>query len=172
MESPDAVELIVEQWRRERPDCDVSPMEIFGRLVRAARLVEASQDVVFARYGLTGPDFDVLATLRRSGEPFRLTPTALRRSAMVSSAGVTKRVDRLERMRLVRRLADPADRRGVLVELTARARRLVDDVVEEHLENEERLLATLGTAQRERIARALRVLLACLESEPATRPGR
>ncbi len=163
MPAPDAVDLIVEQWRRERPDCDASPMEIFGRLVRAARLAEASQDVVFARFGLTGPDFDVLATLRRTGEPFRLSPTELRRTSMVSSAGVTKRIDRLERMGLVRRLPDPTDRRGVLIELTTRARRRVDEVVEEHLENEERLLAPLSAGQRQRVAGSLRLLLACLE---------
>jgi len=167
MTNPDAVDLIVEQWRRERPDCDASPMEIFGRLVRAERLVEASQEEVFGRFGLTGPDFDVLATLRRAGEPFRLSPTELRHTTMVSSAGVTKRIDRLERMGLVRRLPDPTDRRGVLIELTARARRRVDEVVEEHLENEERLLARLSAGQRLRVAGSLRLLLACLEDEPA-----
>jgi DNA-binding MarR family transcriptional regulator len=161
---PDAVDAIVEQWRRERPDLDPTPMEVFGRVVRAGRLTEDRQLPTFARYGLTGPDFDLLATLRRTGAPFRLTPTVLRRTAMVSSGGMTKRIDRLERLGHVTRVPDPSDRRGVLVELTPAAVRLVDEVVVEHLANEERLLAPLAPDQRQQVVKALRLLLAALES--------
>jgi DNA-binding MarR family transcriptional regulator len=160
---PDAVDAIVEQWRRERPDLDHAPVEVFGRLVRAGRLTEGRQDVVFARYGLTGPDYDILATLRRSGEPFRLTPTALRRTAMVSSGGMTKRIDRLERLGLIRRVADPSDRRSVLVELTPEAHELVDEIVVAHLANEEDMLSSLKPEQRAKVVEALRSLLAALE---------
>jgi DNA-binding MarR family transcriptional regulator len=150
---PDAVDAIVEQWRRERPDLDPSPMEILGRVVRAGRLTEERQRATFARHGLTGSDFDLLATLRRSGRPFRLTPTALRRSAMVSSGGMTKRIDRLERLGFVARSPDASDRRGVLVELTPAALQLIDEVVVDHLENEERMLAPLAHGSPRRCAR-------------------
>jgi DNA-binding MarR family transcriptional regulator len=163
---PDAVDAIVAQWRRERPDLDHAPIEIFGRLVRAGRLAEARQDVVFARFGLTGPDYDILATLRRSGEPYRLTPTALRRTAMVSSGGMTKRIDRLERLGHVRRVADPGDRRSVLVELTPGAHAVLDDIVVAHLGNEEAMLASLDARRRAAVVAALRDLLAALEERP------
>jgi DNA-binding MarR family transcriptional regulator len=155
---PDPVDLILEQWARERPDLDASPMGVVGRIQQLARELERALERVFTRFGLSRADFDVLATLRRAGEPYRLTPGALLESMMVTSGAVTKRVDRLERAGLVDRAPDPDDRRGVLVGLTAEGLELVDRVVEEHLENEENLLAGLTDAERERLARLLRKL--------------
>ncbi len=169
----DAVDRILEQWGRERPDLDASPMGVLGRISRAAQLVEQRVAPVFEAFGLSSADFDVLATLRRAGAPFRLNPTALSASSMVSSGGMTKRLDRLERAALVRRLADPADRRGVIVELTTAGRHLVDQAVEAHIANEERLLAALPAAQRSAFADVLRVLLSTLEQgEPNLAPTR
>ena len=99
----DAVDRMLEQWKRERPDLDVTATGIFGRISRIAALVEQSMDRVFEPHALTGADFVVLAALRRSGKPYRLTPTALSRSMMVSSGGTTKRLDRLEARNLIRR---------------------------------------------------------------------
>jgi DNA-binding MarR family transcriptional regulator len=113
---------------------------------------------VFARFGLSLGDFDVLATLRRAGEPYQLTPGALLEAMMVTSGAVTKRVDRLEQAGLVARAPDPTDRRGVLVGLTAEGIELVDRVVEEHVANEHHLLAGLTDGERERLARLLRKL--------------
>jgi DNA-binding MarR family transcriptional regulator len=152
----DAVDRILEQWARERPDLDASPMAVIGRVQQLAREIERALDRVFARFGLGVGEFDVLATLRRSGAPYRLTPGALLKSMMVTSGAVTKRVDRLERTGLVARAPDPDDRRGVLVGLTADGLKLVDRVVEEHIANEEDLLAGLTDAERERLARLLR----------------
>jgi DNA-binding MarR family transcriptional regulator len=143
---PDAVDLIAAQWRRERPDLDPFPMEVIGRISRLAALVQPELGRVFARFGVNGGDFDVLATLRRAGRPHRLTPGDLARSTMVTSGGMTKRLDRLEARGLVRREPDPDDRRGALISLTDEGRALVDRVVEEHLANEERLLAGLPPA--------------------------
>jgi DNA-binding MarR family transcriptional regulator len=165
--APDAVDRIIEGWKRERRDLDPSPMGVFGRVVRASKLTEAQQEQLFGRYGLTGPELDLLFTLRRAGPPYRLNPTALRRAAMVTSGGMTKRLDRLEALGHVRRLPDPTDRRGVLVELQPGAIRLTDEVVDAHLANEERLLASLSATERDRIADALRTLLLVLEdAEP------
>jgi DNA-binding MarR family transcriptional regulator len=154
----DPVDLILEQWARERPDLDASPMGVIGRVNRLGRELERAIERVFIRFGLSRADFDVLATLRRSGEPYRLTPGALLESMMVTSGAVTKRVDRLELAGLVARAPDPHDRRGVLVGLTPEGLELVDRVVEQHLENEENLLADLTSQERERLARLLRKL--------------
>jgi DNA-binding MarR family transcriptional regulator len=161
--SSDAVDAILEQWRRERPDLDPGPMGVFGRISRIHALVQESIESVFRRHGLTGADFDVLATLRRAGAPYRLTPTALGRSMMVSSGGTTKRLDRLEGRGLVRRSRDPADRRGTLVSLTAKGRAAVDLLVAEHVHNEQRLLETLTAEQRRQLAELLRVLLLAID---------
>jgi DNA-binding MarR family transcriptional regulator len=159
----DAVDAIVAQWRRERPDLDPSPMSVLGRISRLAALLERELDDVFARYRLAGSDFDVLATLRRSGEPYRLTPTELSRSTMVTTGGMTKRLDRLEASGLIRREADPRDRRGKLIALTDEGRELIDRAVEGHLENEERLLSSLSRSNRRELAELLRVMLLAID---------
>jgi DNA-binding MarR family transcriptional regulator len=155
----DAVDTIEAQWRQERPDLDPSPMTVIGRITRLAALLERELDTAFAEYGLAGCDFDVLATLRRSGAPFRLTPTELSHSTMVTTGGMTKRLDRLEAAGLIRREADPRDRRGKLIALTDQGRKLIDRAVEGHLVNEERLLAGLSRADRRQLADLLRGML-------------
>jgi DNA-binding MarR family transcriptional regulator len=161
----DTVDAMLDQWRRERPDLDVSPTGVFGRISRIAALVEQSMDGVFAPHGLTGADFVVLAALRRSGKPYRLTPTALSRSTMVSSGGTTKRLDRLEARGLVRRVPDPDDRRGTLVTLTDAGLKTIDAVESENVQNEKRLLAPLTRSQRSELTRLLRELLLALERD-------
>jgi DNA-binding MarR family transcriptional regulator len=155
----DAVDTIEAQWRQERPDLDPSPMTVIGRITRLAALLERELDTAFAEYGLAGCDFDVLATLRRSGAPYRLTPTELSRSTMVTTGGMTKRLDRLEAGGLIRREADPRDRRGKLIALTDEGRRLIDRAVEGHLVNEERMLAGLSRSDRKQLADLLRGML-------------
>lgn len=154
----DAVDRILEQWARERPELDASVMAVLGRITRLARELDAPLQRVFARFGLGEGEFDVLATLRRSGSPYRLNPSALVESMMVTSGAVTKRIDRLELAGLVAREPDPGDRRGVHIKLTAKGLRLVDQAVDEHLANEERLLASLSRREREQLARLLRRL--------------
>lgn len=155
---PDAVDRILEQWASERPDLDASPMAVLGRVKRLASQLDLPLQQAFGRFGLDHGEFDVLATLRRAGDPYRLTPGALVESMMVTSGAVTKRVDRLELPGLVAREPDPRDRRGVLVGLTPEGLSLVDRAVEAHLANEERLLARLPRREREQLARLLRKL--------------
>ena len=159
----DAVDSIEAQWRRERPDLDPSPMAVIGRITRLASLLDRELDTAFADYGLAGCDFDVLATLRRSGAPYRLTPTELSRSTMVTTGGMTKRLDRLEANGLIRRDPDPSDRRGKLIALTDEGRELIDRAVEGHLANEERLLACLSPPDRKRLADLLRGMLLAVD---------
>jgi DNA-binding MarR family transcriptional regulator len=155
----DEIDRIVAEWNRERPDLDVSPTETLQRITRLALLQSANFAEFFARYGLTWGEYLVLTALRRAGSPFRMNPTKLYRAVILSSGAMTNRLDRLEEMGLVRRLYDPTDRRGRLVELTARGRRLVDKVVVDHLANERRLLAALSVSEREHLAELLRKLL-------------
>jgi DNA-binding MarR family transcriptional regulator len=159
----DAVDRITAQWARERPDLDVGPMTVVGRISRLAGILDQRLRPVFAESGLGNGDFDVLASLRRSGEPYRLTPTELSAAMMVTSGAVTKRIDRLERDGLVQRTVNDADARGRVVALTPRGRELVDRVHPLHLANEDGLLRALDSEERSQLAGLLRKLLADLD---------
>lgn len=153
----DRVDALIAQWRRERPDLDPSPMALIGRALRLARAWSGSIENLFTeRFGLQPGWFDVLSALRRAGPPFALSPTALSESLMITSGGITKRLDRMEGAGLVARRPDPVDRRAVVVELTERGREVVDAAVEAHLANEERLLAGLSARERDTLERLLR----------------
>ena len=159
----DEIDLIVDQWQAERPDLDVSATHVLQRIARLYLLQSSSFAGVFTRFGLTFGEYEVLATLRRSGPPYHLNPTRLFSSIVLSSGAMTNRVDRLEAAGLVERLPDPDDRRGRLVALTERGRAVVDEAVVAHIRNEERLLSGMDPADRERLAGLLRRLLT---SEP------
>ncbi len=151
----DHVGRIMDQWGRERPDLDVSPQGVIGRLHRvAARLTEELVSV-YAEFGLGEGEFDVLATLRRSGAPYELTPGELAASTMVTSGAVTKRVDRLAERGLVTRRVGERDARGRVIALTPSGRELIDRAFEAHMANEHRLLDSLGDIDRTRLARLL-----------------
>jgi DNA-binding MarR family transcriptional regulator len=155
----------MEQWRRERPDLDVSPMGVIGRLNEASSLIARDRLApVFARFGLQSGEFDVLATLRRSGAPYALTPTELYEATMVTSGAMTARLDRLEKAGLTRRAPHPSDRRGVVVELTAKGRELTDEALTAHVANEHEILAGLTHEDREMLAKLLKKLIGSLRS--------
>lgn len=160
----DAVGQILRQWAVERPDLDVSAMGVFGRLSRAASLLQKSLAETFEGYGLNRGEFDVLATLRRSGDPYSLTPTALYRSMMLSSAAMTNRIDRLEERGLVARGPDPDDRRGVRISLSAEGLDLIERAVETHVEGEERLLEALSEEERQHLAQLLNRLMFSMQA--------
>ncbi|WHM40209.1 MarR family transcriptional regulator [Streptomyces sp. BPTC-684] len=158
----DHVDLLLAQWGERRPDLDVSPMAVIGRLKRLSRLIETELRRTFAEHGLDPASFDVLATLRRSAPPHLLTPAELMRSAMVTSGAVSQRLDRLESRGLVTRSPSPTDGRVVEVALTAEGRALTDRALPDHLATEERLLAALGPDRRDALADTLRELLESL----------
>lgn len=168
----DAVDDILAQWHALRPELDLRAMGTFGRISRVtgvgARLVEG----VLLEHGLALGDFDVLAALRRSGEPHRLTPTQLYRTLMITSGTMTHRLDKLEERGLVVRLDDPSDRRGTLVALTSAGARLVDAAVADHVANETRLLACLSRTERVALDGMLRKMLVSFEGELAARGAR
>jgi DNA-binding MarR family transcriptional regulator len=154
----DEVDRLVAAWRRERPDLDVTPLAVLSRVSRLARHLDRARANAFDEHGLEPWEFDVLAALRRAGPPYELSPGALLPLTLVSSGTMTNRIDRLEARRLVTRRPDPADRRGVLVTLTAEGRSRVDAALEDLLAQEQTILASLGPADRERLADLLRAV--------------
>ena len=153
---PDApVQRMVEQWGREMPDVDAAAMALFGRLSRAHAAASRAIDDGLAAHGLNRAEFDVLATLRRSGAPYRLSAGELAASMLLSPAATTNRVDRLQAAGLVERLPDPADRRAVVVGLTRRGRSLAERAVRAHAANERRLLSGLSDDEERALARLL-----------------
>jgi DNA-binding MarR family transcriptional regulator len=143
------------QWRRERPDLDPSPMAIFARIARLFALQRQAQATVHERFGLTHAGFDVLANLRRSGAPHRKTASELAQSSMISTGGVTFRMDGLETAGLIRRVRDTDDRRVVHAELTEEGRAVIDKAIEAHLAMEHALLDGMTPRERQQLARLL-----------------
>ncbi len=142
-------------------------MAVVGRISRASRYIERALQATYASFDLNTGEFDVLATLRRQGVPYHLSPTELLRALMLSSGAMTNRIDRLEAMELVVRGGDPTDRRGVLVALTAKGQQVVEAALVAHVVSEERLLASLSGPERELLASLLRKLLLSLEGNAA-----
>lgn len=162
-EYQDHVDLVHEQWRRERPDLDPAALATIGRIFRATHLLDRALADGLAGYELQPGWFDLLAALRRAGAPYALNPTELMRATLLSSGGMTKRLDRLEEAGLIERRPDPHDRRGTLVRLTRRGRTTIDRALATHIANEEVLLADLSAAERAELDRLLRRLLVRLE---------
>ncbi|HMJ01210.1 MAG TPA: MarR family transcriptional regulator [Gaiellaceae bacterium] len=162
--TPDHVDRIVAQWRRERPDVDVASLGLLGRLFRIARLAADELGNGLEPFGLARGWFDLLAALRRAGSPYELNPTQLMEATLLSSGGMTKRLDRLVEVGLVERRPDPDDRRGTLVRLTRRGRTTIDEALDAHVANEDRLLRSLNATERRALDALLRALLADLES--------
>lgn len=159
----DEVDRIVLAWQRERPDLDVSPLQVLSRVTRLARHLDRARSAAFARHGLETWEFDVLAALRRSGEPYRLSPGQLVAQTMVTSGTMTNRIDRLATRGLVRRQPDPADGRGVMVRLEDSGRRLADAALADLLQIERSVLAVLHPGEPDRLSDLLRTLLTELE---------
>ena len=160
----DEVDRLLEAWHRERPDLDVSPMGVLSRVSRLARHLDRARSQAFGAHELESWEFDVLSALRRSGEPYQLSPGQLIRETMVTSGTMTNRVDRLAARELVERLPDPRDRRGVQVRLTAAGRRTVDGALEALLQREHLLLSQLSGPESDRLADLLRTLVTPFDS--------
>ncbi|MDC8773026.1 MarR family winged helix-turn-helix transcriptional regulator [Roseateles albus] len=161
--SGDAVDAILRQWHEERPDLDVTPMGTLGRAKRCAALLQQRLDRVFLDFGLSGWEFDVLATLRRAGAPYCLAPTALFQQLMVSSGTMTHRMQRLESVGWVERRSNPDDARSLLVQLTPQGLALIDQAVTAHVKNQHAILAPLKASELRALDAGLKALLAELE---------
>jgi len=162
--TPDAVDAILAQWQRERPDLDASPMGPIGRIKRCAALLEQQLEAAFAALDLSLWEFDMLAALRRSGAPYRLSPTELFSTLMVTSGTMTHRLKRLETRGLVERIANAQDARSMLVQLTPEGLALIERAVEVHVANEHQLLSPLPADALAALDAHLSTLLLSLES--------
>lgn len=167
MSTSDEVDSIVDAWQRERPDLDVAPLSVLSRVSRLARHLDLARREAFAAYELEIGEFDVLAALRRAGQPYALTPSTLISQNLVTSGTMTNRIDRLEQKDLVARMPDPTDGRGVLVQLTANGKSAVDRALEELLVRENDLLSSISSADRTRLATILRNIILPFDEDSA-----
>ncbi|MGY5011393.1 MarR family winged helix-turn-helix transcriptional regulator [Streptomyces sp. 900105755] len=161
----DRVARIQADWRRERPDVDIGPQGVIGRLHRLAGRLTEELCLVYGRYGLTEGEFDVLCALRREGEPYERAPGELAAHTMVTTGAMTKRIDRLERAGLVTRRRSDDDQRGRIVALTTPGRELVDRAFTDHMRNERRLVDLLTPAEAESLETLLTTWLARMEDQ-------
>jgi DNA-binding MarR family transcriptional regulator len=155
----DAIDVVFEQWRRVRPDVDIWPIGVLGRIVRLARVLEKENKKFLAEHDLEPFEFDVLTTLSRSGEPYELTASELLKAAMVTSGAITNRIDRMEGRGLVERVRDLEDRRSVRVRLTPHGREVLDGIFGLHIANTVRMLEPLDMEACKQVEGALRILL-------------
>ena len=161
----DRIDLILDQWQQESPQLDVSSLAVVGRILQLARLLEKHREAVLADFGLNLWSFDMLATLRRQGAPYRLKPTELYGLLMLSSGAMTNRIDRLEKEGLVTRLRDPDDRRSVMVQLTDQGVERVDAVMPVLFERDNQLLDDLSKTETKTLITLLRKVLATISSQ-------
>lgn len=159
----DHVDRLLAQWHRERPDVDVSTMGVMGRMGRLYALTHDAYASFWRQHGLGAGEFDVLATLRRNGDPYTLTAGALSNSLMVTGGATTARIDRLIRKGLVERREDPENRRSILISLTPAGLTLIDQMLEGHVQNQRELLKGLTSDEQVQLADLLRKVLTELE---------
>jgi DNA-binding MarR family transcriptional regulator len=162
----DAVDSVLQQWSRVRPDVDVSPMAVIGRISRLSRFIDRRLSENFARFGVEDWEYDMLATLRRHDAPYELSAGELTRQTMVTTGAITNRIDRLENRELVVRVSS-TDRRKVIVRLTSNGLTLVDSIVAGHMETEHAILSALSDRQRNDLSNVLRSLLISLGDLPS-----
>jgi DNA-binding MarR family transcriptional regulator len=168
----DVLEEIVQDMHDLYPRLEVTGLPIIGRVLRLARYLENRREEQLGQYGLTVPDFDVLATMRRQAGDRTINIRELQRSMMLSSGGTTKRLDRLEKAGHIERLPDPADRRGVLIRLTSDGLALIDDILPAvtHAENDVVSNAVDSDEERASVADVLRRLLLAQEDLESKAP--
>jgi len=159
----DFTDQLLDRWANVRPELDVRPYEVTGRIARLGQLIARQQEETFERFGLNRGEVGVLSALRTAPAPRRLSPTALFRGLMLSSAGMTSRLDRLERRGFVRRIPDPDDRRSVQVELTPAGRKAVDEAVAANTDRERVFLGDLSAKERDTLKRLLKKMLGSIE---------
>jgi DNA-binding MarR family transcriptional regulator len=159
----DRVDKVIKQWNQERPDLDVSSMELIGRFSRVYKYLGLEMTKTFAQHGLKPADFDVLATLRRAGPPYALSPNDLINSTMVTSGTMTNRIDQLSKAGLVERVKNPDDGRSVAVSLTKAGFKVIDDAVGDHVATQDRLTSGLSEDERKRLNTLLKKFLQSLE---------
>ncbi len=160
----DHVDFVVEQWASAMPELDASSMAVFGRMLRIMKHLAHQRAEALAPFGFRDGEFDVLATLRRAGVPYCLSPTQLYKSLLITSGAMTNRLNRLEAVGSIERVADPADKRSTLVALTAAGKEKIERALHVHTQTQNALLATLDTEQQQQLQTLLAQLLLASEA--------
>ncbi|MCW8333659.1 MarR family transcriptional regulator [Vibrio sp. SCSIO 43135] len=155
----DAVDRVVDQWAKEKPELETQPMAMMGRILRIAKYMEAQVADLHKQYDLKMGEFDVLATLRRSGKPHKLTPSELIESMMLTSGAMTNRLDKLESKGLIVRAHSKEDRRSVTVQLTQVGLVLIEELITKHVDIQKHLVRSLSTAQQKQVNQLLKTWL-------------
>jgi len=155
----DHVDKIIKQWSQERPDLDVEAMEVIGRVKQLSQYLSREMGKTFSAHGLNGASFDVLATIRRSGAPYGLSPSDLMASTMVTSGTMTNRIDQLVKAGLVERTSNPQDARSFIISLTSEGRALIDQVLNDHVRTQDQLTAVLTKEDKKSLNLILRKFL-------------
>ncbi|MGP9675024.1 MULTISPECIES: MarR family winged helix-turn-helix transcriptional regulator [unclassified Halomonas] len=163
MNPMDHVDKILTQWQQQRPDLNVAPMGPLGRLKRLNQSLMRRMEQTWAAYGLSDSSFDVLATLRREGPPYALSPSDLMASTMVTSGTMTHRLQQLEKAELIERVKNPADGRGFLISLSEKGFALIDEAVAAHVETQAELVSGLSDKQRAQLDALLKQFLNSVE---------
>lgn len=160
----DVVDLLLEDWARERPDLDATAMAVVGRLLHLGGLLNARAGERLRAFGISYTELDVLATLRRSGSPYRLSPTELRKAVLLTSGAMTACLNRLEQRGLIRRSPSGSDRRSLMATLTPEGLTLIEGAIVSHFEQADEVVAGLDTIERQDLARLLRKVRLQLEA--------
>ncbi|CAV27450.1 MULTISPECIES: MarR family winged helix-turn-helix transcriptional regulator [Vibrio] len=159
----DAIDRVVEQWAKEKPELETEPMAMMGRIMRIAKYMETQVAELHKNYDMKLGEFDVLATLRRSGKPYQLTPSELIGSMMLTSGAMTNRLGKLEAKGLIRREHSKEDRRSVSVQLTKDGLILIDQMMTEHVEMQKKLVKSLSASQKKNANQLLKAWLSAYE---------
>ena len=159
----DAIDRVVEQWAKEKPELETEPMAMMGRIMRIAKYMETQVADLHKKYDMKLGEFDVLATLRRSGKPYRLTPSELIGSMMLTSGAMTNRLDKLEAKGLISREHSKEDRRSVSFKLTKDGLVLIDEMMTEHVEMQKKLVKSLSASQKKNTNQLLKTWLSAYE---------
>jgi len=170
MSEQDSVHTLLNEWRRERPDLDPSPVAIQGRIIRLSAHLLRHIEQWLAPMNLSWEAFSLLVTLRRSGKPYELRPTDILKESLLTSGAITNRIDRVEQMGLVERRPDANDRRSFMIRLTPAGKKLADKAIEQHFDAVDDLLQVLNASERKQMAALLAKLLAAFEQD-AARPA-
>lgn len=168
MDDNERIDTLVQQWADERPDLDLEVMALLARVSRAAELIDARADALASDYGVNRGDGDVLFALRRSGSPYRLSPTSLARALLMTTGTMTGRLDRLEKRGLIARVPHASDRRSLDVELTKEGSRQVDEAVTRHTTTQQEIVGVLTRTDRADLDRVTRRLITHLSSANGT----
>ena len=163
VEKKDHIDRLVAKWSSEKPDYDLAPVEIIGRMARIMEYIDRALEAKFQEFGLSRASFDVLATLRREGPPYALSQRDLMKCLLRTSGSMSIRIDAMEREGLVRRNSQAEDRRASIVSLTEKGSKLLEQVVPEHLLNERSLLTGLDQQARKELVLLLRRWLVSFE---------